>query len=107
MKAVQTLSACNAEGSPLKSDFFDLKFVRMMVISLYDTEELTANIFPQKKQDFMQRLFAIRVGGQAERNEMFQEYFEMTLKEALVRNSKNRKKLEQIQLPDHVSNRKK
>lgn len=106
MKAVQALSACNVEGSPLKNDSFDLKFVRMLVISLFGTEELSANVFPPQKRDFMKHLFNIRVGEQEDRKAMFNEYSGTALKEALVRNSKNQKKLEQIKLPHDVFNRK-
>lgn len=106
VKAVQTLSACNEEGSPLKNYSFDPSFVRLMVIALFGSEELTANVYPPQKRDFMERLFDIRVGEQADRKAKFNEYFETALKEAIFRNSKNKKKLEQIKLPHDVFNRK-
>lgn len=105
--AVQTLSSCNDAASPLKNESHDLKFIRLMVIALYTSGELSAKTFPPEKRNMMERFFAIRADDSEERKVSFNKLFSIALKEAIVRNSKNSEKLKKIQLPDDIFGRKK
>lgn len=104
--AIQTLSACNDAASPLKNESHDLKFIRLMVIALYTSEELSAKSFPPEKRNMMEKIFAIRADYE-QRNMNFNKLFSIALKEGIVRNSKNTEKFKKVQLPDDIFDRKK
>lgn len=78
-----------------------------MVIALYTPEELSAKVFPPAKRNMMEKFFVIRVVGSEERKSKFNSLFGTAIKEALVRNSKTAEKLNKIQLPGDIFDRKK
>lgn len=106
-QAVQALTAYNQIGSPLRDESYDARFVRLMVIALFTTEQIAAKQFPRKACNMMERLFSIRVNGSDERNANFDHLFDIALKEAIVRHSKYKEKLNKIQLPQDLFDRKK
>lgn len=77
-----------------------------MVIALYTSEELSAKQFPIQKRNMMERFFAIRVAGAEERKRKFNYLYSVAMKEAIFRNRKNSEKLNKIQLPDDIYERK-
>lgn len=105
---VQALSACNEIGSPLREETYDQKFLRLLVIALYSSEELSAKEFSPRKLKFMEKLFSFRIGdGDSEqRKGKFDELFGVALKEAIIRNEKCSEKKNKIVLPATVFNRK-
>lgn len=64
------------------------------------------NRYPFEKRNMIERFFAVRVAGSEERYSTFSDLFSIALKEAKVRNSKNAEKLNKIQLPDDLFQRK-
>lgn len=78
-----------------------------MVIALYTSEELLTKIFAPDKRNMMEKFFAVRAAGSEGRKERFNELFGIALKEAICRNNKNVEKLNKIQLPANIFERKK
>lgn len=105
-QAVLALSACNEIGSPLKEETHDLKFVRLLVITLYTTDEISAKRFPPQTRNMMERLFAIRVSGDENRKANFNNLFCTTLKEAILRNVRKVAKISKVLLPENIFDRK-
>lgn len=105
-RAVQVLSACNEIGSPLKEVTHDLKFVRLMVITLYTTDEISAKRFPPQTRNMMERLFTIRVSGDENREANFNSLFCTALKEAILRNDRKVAKIGKVVLPGNIFDRK-
>lgn len=104
---IQALSACNELNSPLRDGPYDQKFVRLMVIAMYTTEELSTKTFPPEKRDMMEKIFGVRTAGCGERKNKFNSVFTQALKECIARNSKNAEKLTKIHLPEDILERKK
>lgn len=104
--AVLSLSALNEAGSPLKEESHDLKFIRMMVIALYTSAELSTKNFPPQKRNMMEKIFGVRVTDNDDRKNKFNDLFSIAMKEAIIRNSKKAEKLSKVQLPETIFERK-
>lgn len=104
LQAVAVLSSYNDPASIFCTQEYDQKFVRILSIATYSTENFKNRDFAPAKRKFMQKIFEIRVANNVRRENQFYDLFAQAMKEGIARNVQKAAKLSKISLPDNIFN---
>lgn len=106
VQAVAVLSSYNDPSSIFCAEEHDQKFLRILSIATYTTENFKNNDFTPAKRVFMEKIFGVRAGNNLERKNTFNDLFAQAIKEGIARNAQKAAKLNKIQLPENIFNKK-
>lgn len=105
VQAVAVLSSYNDPASIFCTEEHDQKFLRILSVATYSTENFVNSDFPPAKRKFMEQIFDVRAGNNVERKNKFNVLFAQAMKEGIARNVRKAAKLSKIKLPDYLFNK--
>lgn len=105
VQAVAVLSSYNDPSSIFCTEEHDQKFMRILSIATYTTENFKYSDFPLAKRKFMEQIFDVRAGNNVGRKNKFNDFFAQAIKEGIARNVQKTAKLNNIKLPDNIFNK--